>query len=296
VSKPTLLYCVPYGDDTGAGVRGVAIANRLASRFRIVMLIEGILPLDRAMTVSSEIELVQLPVLGVDRWRSDASVQWLRHSNDPAFSRGTIREVYSRLDPCLVVIENFPFVHSELGNALMSMIADSKSQGSVMPLVVSVTDAIAGGLRAEKSHDDKIAALLNERFDAVLVASDTEFARLEEFFRPCVALTTPVYHTGFVPNDRQNMPSSEARERRVLVSAGDGSRGGRLYRAAVEAHRPLWDVDKLEMTIVAGPSLRSRAGRATFAGAGARAFGARSGRRAREGSLGRVSGRLQHGV
>jgi predicted glycosyltransferase len=111
------------------------------------------------------------------------------------------------------------------------------------------------GSRRGHVDDDTTAALLNEYFDAVLVHSDPAFARLEEFFRPRAALTTLVYHTGFVVRERQAPPPADERERRVLVSAGDGRLGGPLYRAAVEAHRMLWDVDRLRMTIIAGPSL-----------------------------------------
>lgn len=256
MSSPTLLYCVPYQHGAGGAVRGVAIANRLARRFRVVMLVEGTLPSELAMSVSNHIELVQLGVSEVGHRRGDVDAAACSSLlNGLAVNKERIFDVYSRLDPCLVIIDSFPFLHSECGNVLMSLISESKSRGSNLPLVVSVADAISGGLRAKKNHDDKIAALLNDHFNAVLVPSDPAFARLEEFFRPSPALTTPVHHTAFVQNDGQQVAPVGFKERRVLVSAGDGESGNRLCRAAIEAHRLLWDADRLKMTIIPGPSL-----------------------------------------
>ena len=45
------------------------------------------------------------------------------------------------------------------------------------------------------------------------------------------------------------------KEQRVLISAGEGRSGGQLYRAALDAHRMLWEIDRLRMTIIVGPSL-----------------------------------------
>jgi predicted glycosyltransferase len=258
VSKPALLYA-PHGHELGGALHAVTIANRLADRFRVVMLNDGILPIDSGMTVSPDIEFVQLPVLGVDSGSGDAGIDASSSlQRDIALRRETILEVYSRLEPRVLLIENFPFGHSKRGDELMPTIEKARSGGSTQPLVVcSVTDAMSGGRRDEQSDDDETAALLNEYFDAVLVHSDPAFARLEAFFQPRNALSTPVHHTGFVLRDRQNMLSAGSREWRVLVSAGDGRAGGQLYRAALEAHRLLWDVDRLCMTVVAGPSLPS---------------------------------------
>jgi predicted glycosyltransferase len=224
----------------------------LAARFRVVMLRGDLLPPDMGMTVSPDIEFIQLPMLSVDSDSDDVSTD----ESGIARRRETILELYSRLEPRVLLIENFPFGHSKHRNEVMPMIEKARSGGSTQPLVVcSVTDVMSVGRHDKRSDDDQTAALLNEHFDAVLVHSDPAFARLEAFFQPRNALTTPVHHTGFVLRDRQNTPSAGSRERRVLVSAGDGRAGGQLYRASIEAQRLLWDVDRLKMTIVAGPSL-----------------------------------------
>ncbi len=255
VSKPVLLYYCQHSHGMGGAVRAVAIANRLVDRFHVVMLIGGILPPD--MTVSPEIDFVQLPPLSLDIESSDVNIdESPTLQNDIALRRKLILEKYTQFKPGVILIEDFPFGHRKLGDELMPMIERARHSISAQPLIISsVTDILSAEGNKKQSHDDRTATLLDKHFDAVLVHSDPVFARLEEFCQPRNSLTTPVYHTGFVLRERQNMPATGPKEERVLVSAGGGSAGGPLYLAAVEAHRLLWDVDRLPMTIVAGPSL-----------------------------------------
>src|SRR5207249_2416665 len=80
------------------------------------------------------------------------------------------------------------------------------------------------------------------------------FARLEESFGLERDLRVPVFYTGFVVADAPRRPDPR-RRRRLIVSAGGGLAGGPLFRAAVEAHGPLWRCERLRTTVVAGPFL-----------------------------------------
>ena len=255
VNKPVLLYYCQHSHGMCGAVRAVTIANRLVDRFHVVILTGSILPPD--MTVSPDIEFVQLPPLSLDIDSSDISIdESPTLQNDIALRRELILEKYSQFKPRVILIEEFPFGHRRLADELMPLIERASHRISSHPLVIcSVTDILAGGRHDKVNHDDRTSALLDKHFDAVLVHSDPVFARLEEYFQPRNALTTPVYHTGFVLRERQNIPAADHREERVLVSSGGGRAGGPLYRAAVEAHRLLWDVNRLPMTIVAGPFL-----------------------------------------
>jgi len=255
MDKPVLLYYCQHSRGMGGAVRAVTIANRLVDRFRVVMLNGGAPTPD--MTMSPDIDFVQLPPLSLDIDSSDIVIdESPTIQNDIALRREMILEKYSQCNPRVILIEAFPLGSRKLDGELMPMIEKASHGVSSRPIIIcSVTDIVSGGQRDNESDDDRIASLLDKHFDAVLVHSDPNFARLEEFFQPRNATTTPVYHTGFVLRDRQNMPAADRREERILVSAGSGSAGGRLYRAAVEAHRLLWEADELPMTIVAGPSL-----------------------------------------
>jgi predicted glycosyltransferase len=108
------------------------------------------------------------------------------------------------------------------------------------------------GMRRDQSaHDERASVRANEYFDAVLVHADPAFARLEDSFRPATPLEVPVHYTGFVAPLRPE--SLVERERRVIVSAGGGSVGEPLVRAALAAHPRLWRDACLSTTIVTGP-------------------------------------------
>lgn len=255
VNKPVLLYYCQHSHGMGGAVRAVTIANRLVDRFHVVMLNGG--NLAPGMTMSPDIDLVQLPPLSLDIHSGDVSIDESPIlQNDIALRRAMILENYLQFKPRVLLIETFPFGHRKLGAELMPMIERARQGNSAQPVVIcSVTDILSAGRHGKEGHDDRITALLDKHFDAVLVHADPVFARLGEFFEPRTAFTKPVYHTGFVLRERQHLPAADRREKRLLVSSGGGSAGKQLYRAAVEAHRLLWDVDRLPMTIVAGAFL-----------------------------------------
>ena len=193
VNKPVLLYYCQHSHGMGGAVRAVTIANRLVDRFRVVMLNAGTLPPD--IMVSPDIEIVQLPPLSLDIDSSDFRIdESPTLQNDIALRGKLILEKYSQFKPRVILIEEFPFGHRKLGDELMPMIERARHGISSQPLVIcSVTDIVSAGRHDKESHDDKTTALLDKHFDAVLVHSDPVFARLEEFFQPGNALTTPVH-------------------------------------------------------------------------------------------------------
>jgi predicted glycosyltransferase len=253
MKKPVLLYYCQHTDGMGGLVRAFTIANRLTHRFRVAILNGG--PPPPGTSVPENVDLVQLPPPTVhfdtDVVRTDeiAKIQ-----SELAERRERILEQYELLKPSVLFIETFPFGQPKIADELMPLIEKASHNMFRPPLTIcSVTDILPGGRDNKEGRDSRITALLEKHFDAVIVHSDPVFARLEEFFQPRNTLTTPVYHSGFVVHDKDPLPQSYQRERRMLVSAGSGIVGGPLFRAATEAHRLIWDVDQLPMTIVTGP-------------------------------------------
>lgn len=253
MSKPVLLYYCQSTHEMGGLQRALTIANRLTHRFQVVILNGGELP--PGTTDPTHIDLVQLPPLGKG---ADSNVMNIHDSaklqRDIELRREMILAKYAQYKPRVLLIDTFPFGHERLANELMPLVERVRDSMSFQPLMIcSVTDMLSGERHDKEGHDDRITALLDKYFDAVIVHSDPAFARLGEFLQPRNTLTIPVYHSGFVCRDRADLPIVAERDERVLVSAGNGSNGGPLFRAAVEAHRMLWDVVRLPMTIIAGP-------------------------------------------
>ena len=81
-------------------------------------------------------------------------------------------------------------------------------------------------------RDEETAALIESRFDLVLVHGDERLARLDETFPLAWRFADKIRHTGLVAP-----PAPEPRPQRftVTVSAGGGAAGAKLIRAALLA-------------------------------------------------------------
>jgi len=255
MKKPALLYYCQHSDDMCGLVRAFAIAKWLTHRFRVVIMNGGLLPSDTS--VPGSIDLVQLPPLRADVDNNVLSVDRpAAMQSEIAVRRDMILEKNEQLEPRVILMETFPFGSWNTGDELTPLIERITHRTIARPLIIcNVIDILPGSRNDKAGRDDRTAALLDKHFDTVIVHSDPVFARLEEFYQPRNVLTTPVYHSGFVVRDRNPLPHSDQREKRILVSAGSGILGGTLFRAAAEAHRLIWDVDQLPMTIVTGPYL-----------------------------------------
>jgi predicted glycosyltransferase len=252
MTKQVLLYYCQNAVGDGGLVRVFTIANRLTHRFRVVIL-NGGLP-SPGLSIPENVDFVQLPPIRADVDHSDlpGNGSAIRR-HESAVRHEIIVAKYEELQPNVILIESYPFGQPSLKEGPISLIETARQSTSGRPFIIcSVKDILPDTHPDKEGHDDTIAGILDTNFDAVIAHSDPSFARLQEFFQPHNTLAIPVYHSGFVTLDRVNTPLSGNKEARVLVSAGAGATGDKLYRAAVEAHRLLWDVDQLPMTIITG--------------------------------------------
>jgi len=252
VDKPVLLYYCRHNDGIGGHARIFTIAERLTERFRVVVLNGG--PLPARSNLPGNIDFVQLPPLTADV-DSDAvgSAAQTAMQGELAVRGEIILDNYVQLRPSVLLIEAYPFGQPKVADELLPLIEKARQSTSARPRIIcSVKDILPGNRFNDYARVDRITALLEEYYDAIIVHSDPLFSRLEEYFQPRKTLATPVYHSGFVVRDRDPLPQSGQREKRILVSAGDGIDGGIMFRAAAEAHRLLWGIEQLPMTIVTG--------------------------------------------
>jgi len=253
MTKQVLLYYCQSTDGEGGLVRAFTIANRLTHRFRVVIL-NGGLP-SPGMSIPEKVEYIQLPPLRADIDHGDpGSNGSAATQHESAVRHELIIAKYEELKPSVILIESYPFGQRRLTEDPISLIQTARQSASGRPFIIcSVEDIVADTQFDKEGRDDRIAGMLDTNFDAVIVHSDPSFARLQEFFQPRNTLSMPVYHSGFVSRDRMKPLPRGKKEERVLVSAGSGASGGKLYRAAAEAHRLLWEIDQLPMTIITGP-------------------------------------------
>ena len=254
--EPLLFYC-QHSLGMGHLVRSLALAASLAGRFRVVLLNGGKLP--RGLGVPEGVEVVNLPPLGLDPEGRLVSRDGRRTAERAkGLRRALIAEAYRRLRPRVVLVELFPFGRKKFAGELLPLLEEARGEAAARrPLVVcSLRDILVGARAEQQKHDARAAETANRYFDAVLVHSDPAFARLEESLGSYDALAVPVHHTGFVlPAQEPAGGGASKGGRQILVSAGGGLVGERLFAAAIAAYPLLGGGADVTMKIVAGPFL-----------------------------------------
>lgn len=251
--RPTLLFYCQHALGLGHLVRSLTLAEGLSERFDVVLLNGGRFP--EGIVIPSGVRVVNLPPLG-----HDATFNLVSHDRTwsvEAAMRERPRIILHELattEPAVVLIELYPFGRKKFEFELLPLLEAAHSMGVDRPRVVcSVRDILVGHRVDQARHDERASTLANRYFDAVLVHSDPQFARLEETFHPATALTVPVHYTGFVTHAAPVESEPVQRLGRVLVSAGGGMVGEPLFGAAAGAHRRWHTEAGLTTTVLAGP-------------------------------------------
>lgn len=252
---PLLFYC-QHSLGMGHLVRSLALAESLAVRFRVVLLNGGKFP--KGLAAPSGVEVVNLPPLGLDTEGRLVSRDGRRTAERAKeLRRALIMRTYRRMRPRVVLVELFPFGRKKFADELLPLLEAARAESPRRPLVVcSLRDILVGKRAGQQKHDARAVKTANLYFDAVLVHSDPTFARLEESLGSFDSLTAPVHYTGFVLPQREQRTKGGAKGgRQILVSAGGGLVGEKLFSAAVAAYRLLRETEDVTMKIVAGPFL-----------------------------------------
>jgi predicted glycosyltransferase len=164
--------------------------------------------------------------------------------------RDRMLEVAGAVQPALLIVELYPFGRKKFAVEIDPLIDLVRAHSG--KIACSVRDVLVNARVDQGRHDDRAATTLNAKFDCVLVHTDPSLFALTESFRPSVALTTKVVHTGYITrNKRQDSRVNMGGP--TLVAAGGGAVGHALYRAAIKAQPRLWDERGWAMTLVAGP-------------------------------------------
>ena len=253
-NKPSLLFYCQHSLGMGHLIRSFRLISALRRDFHVVFLNGG--PAPEGVPIPRGITQIDLPPLGMT---ADSQLQ----SRSKAYTveqakqqrRELVLSALVRWSPEVLLIELFPFGRKKFAYELLPLLKAARRQWPTPPLVLcSLRDLLVHSRKDQQRHDNRASWLVNRYFDAVLVHSDPKFAQLDESFQPSIALRKPMHYTGFVLPPRASGEPFK-RERRVLVSAGGGSVGGPLFRAALAAYDRLWASEQLPMTLVAGPFL-----------------------------------------
>jgi predicted glycosyltransferase len=249
--RPHVLFYCQHSLGLGHLVRAWAIAGALSASFDVTLACGG--PIPDGVAPPSTFRTIELPaiVMGEGR-RLEAAAAGDGLAAAIATRRDILLRLFADLQPSVIVIELFPFGRKKFAGEIVPLLETARTR-TPRPLVVcSVRDILVGRGAGQQKHDDRARALADALFDAILVHADPNVVRFDESFHPTEPLKVPLYYTGFVTRDA-DCTGSDARGRRVVVSAGGGRVGEALLRAAIAAHRHLWTAERLETLAITGP-------------------------------------------
>ena len=249
-NRPRLLFYCQHSLGMGHLIRSFAIANGLTTDFDVVFLNGG--PLPEGQKPPERVEIINLPPLGFD-----SAMQLLsrdgNHTVEQAQQRRAeiMHKALRSARPEVLLIELFPFGRKKFAGELVELLEDARALSTPPLVVCSLRDIL---VERNRHHDELACHRANRYFDAILVHSDAQFARLEESFHPRSPLKVPVHYTGFVTRGQKEEACPELkRTPRIVVSAGGGMVGEGLLRTAMQAYELLPAADKPEMRVIGGP-------------------------------------------
>jgi len=200
-------------------------------------LISGGMPVANIET--GDLVLRQLPPLRAN----DATFEFLVDADGAVASAAYLAERQQQLldiaadvRPDIVLIESWPFGRRKQRHELTALLRQVCAQ-SRRPLVVcSIRDILQRGRKAKRLRET--VDHINRWFDYVLVHADSSFVELDYSFELAGDIKPELIYTGFVVRPgfvgRRWQPGNDAP---VLVSAGGGAVGLKLYRCAIESAR-----------------------------------------------------------
>ncbi len=147
--------------------------------------------------------------------------------------------LFHTLEPDVLITEAFPFGRRQMRFELQPLL-DAAHNATPPPLILcSLRDILQ--TNRKPGRDAETAALVNAKYDAVLVHGDPAFARLEDSFTEAEAIHRKVRQTGIVADlarPRWRLGADIGADAEVLVQAGGGAVGAALLDTAIDA-RPL---------------------------------------------------------
>ncbi len=221
---------------TGHLRRAMTLAHAFTLGGHKVILVSGGTPLHDV--AAKGVELLQLPPLQSDGVNFTKLLDENGHpASDDVFAnrRALLRQAVSSLAPDVLITELFPFGRRVLSVEFHALLDAAKAL-PVPPIVLSsVRDILAPPSKQAKAEqtDD----VIGQYYDAVLVHSDPNSTRLDQSWPVSDALAPLLRYTGYVAPPPAEPHPEKAGEGEILVSAGGGSVGMKLYQSAIEAAR-----------------------------------------------------------
>jgi len=159
---------------------------------------------------------------------------------------------FKETQPDVIAVELYPFGRRQFRFELLPLLEQATASARRPKIVCSVRDILVSKARPERNRE--IVDIINRYFDAVLVHGDPGLITFGHTFPAAREIEDKIRYTGYVV-DGAHADFKRLRDtREVLVSAGGGSVGEPLLRAALAA-RAISSAGQLPWRMLGGPNL-----------------------------------------
>ncbi len=235
---PAILFYCQHLLGVGHLTRSLALCRALCDQFDVVLAQGG--P-DIGRTVEHpRFRRLQLTPLLMREEKNELYDPRQQRSPDSILAerRAQLDALLQAQDFAAVIVELFPFGRKKFAGEILHLLDAAKARRPRCVTACSLRDILVEK-RDGLERDQRIAALVNERFDLVLVHSDPDLIRLEETFSQTATIAERLRYTGFV-TEQAGLPSGRVIPKRrpeVLVSLGGGLVGTELALAVLHVAR-----------------------------------------------------------
>ncbi|WP_170365285.1 glycosyltransferase family protein [Ruegeria arenilitoris] len=189
------------------------------------------------------VSLLALPPLrsdGTDFTRlltADGDIADATYLNSRAIA---LTEAVRRVNPDVLITELYPFGRRSLADEFLALLSTARSLPSCPVVLSSVRDILAPPSKPAKAV--RTEEIIVRFYDGVLVHSDPEITPLDASWPVTGNLAGRLFYTGFVAPPAPGPHEQGEGANEILVSAGGGSVGQPIFRAAIEAAQkmPNW--------------------------------------------------------
>ncbi|WP_170357050.1 glycosyltransferase family protein [Ruegeria arenilitoris] len=219
---------------TGHLSRALTLGRAFADAGHDVTVASGGMPAPQLNT--DGVSLLALPPLrsdGTDFTRlltADEDIADAAYLNSRAIA---LTEAVRRVNPDVLITELYPFGRRSLAGEFLALLSTARSLPSSPVVLSSVRDILAPPSKVAKAA--RTEEIIERFYDGVLVHSDPEITPLDASWPVTDSLAGRMFYTGFVAPPAPGPHEQGEGANEILVSAGGGSVGQPIFRAAIEA-------------------------------------------------------------
>ena len=185
--------------------------------------------------------VIQLPAIKTDSAFTDLFDEYDNPITD-GFKRSRadrLLQIFNDALPDLVLIETYPFGRRQMRFELLPLLQAIKQSAIKQnkPARPIVACSIRDVIQPKSGHKriQEILDVLDQYFDTIFVHGDRSFIEFDRTFPAAVSLKDKLVYTGYVTKPLASAMKPTRNTKSVLVSAGGGAVGQKLYQAAIGA-------------------------------------------------------------